>query len=109
VSFSGATANQIEVAVAANLAVVGNPGDANHAALGAPRAEMRALLVDDAPTNLTKAEGRAIAQDVIQNSLSYIRQEQSSISNQKGNIVETTDALRATTNVTQQAADSYLK
>jgi flagellin-like hook-associated protein FlgL len=49
------------------------------------------------------------AQDVIQNSLSYIRQEQSSISNQKSNIVETTDALRATTNVTQQAADSYLK
>ena len=77
---------------------------------GAPeRAEMIDLLSDNAPTNLTTAEGRAIAQDVIQNALSYIRQEQSSISNQKGNIVETTDALRATTNVTQQAADSYLK
>jgi hypothetical protein len=92
-SFTNPTVGDIEAAMAAN----------------APRAEMLDLLSDNAPTNLTTIPGRAIAQDVIQNALSYIRQEQSSISNQKGNIVETTDALRATTNVTQQAADSYLK
>ena len=32
-----------------------------------------------------------------------------SISNQKSNVIEAADALRATTNVTQKAADSYLK
>jgi len=73
------------------------------------RAEMLALLVDGAPTNISTPAGRVIAQDVITNALSYVRQEQSNIANQKSNIVETTDALRATTNVTQQAADSYLK
>jgi hypothetical protein len=72
-------------------------------------ASITALLADDAATNVSTAAGRVVAQDVITNALSYVRQEQSSIANQKSNIVETTDALRATTNVTQQAADSYLK
>jgi len=86
------------------------PAASIQAVMGAgPRAEMLALLVDSAPTNIDTVSGRVIAQDVITNALSYVRQEQSSIANQKSNIVETTDALRATTNVTQQAADSYLK
>jgi hypothetical protein len=76
---------------------------------GASINAITALLTDSAPTNIDTVSGRVIAQDVITNALSYVRQEQSSIANQKSNIVETTDALRATTNVTQQAADSYLK
>ena len=93
VTFTNATALQL-------TAELGNGPSVN---------AITALLTDSAPTNIDTAEGRVIAQDVITNALSYVRQEQSSIANQKGNIVETTDALRATTNVTQQAADSYLK
>jgi len=76
---------------------------------GPSKAQLMLLLADSAPTNIDTVSGRVIAQDVITNALSYVRQEQSSIANQKSNIVETTDALSATTNVTQQAADSYLK
>ena len=51
-------------------------------------ASITALLVDDAATNVSTAAGRVVAQDVITNALSYVRQEQSSIANQKSNIVE---------------------
>lgn len=73
------------------------------------RNELVNILGDGAPTKIDTVEGRAIANDVIINALSHVRKEQSNIANQKSNIVESTDALRATTNVTQQAADSYLK
>jgi len=73
------------------------------------RNEFVNILSDAAPTEIDTVEGRAISNDVIINSLSHVRKEQSNISNQKSNIIESTEALRATTNVTQQAADSYLK
>ena len=38
-----------------------------------------------------------------------VRRAQASISNQKQNIIEISGSLRATVNVTAQAADSYLK
>jgi hypothetical protein len=41
--------------------------------------------------------------------LNFIRTEQASVLNQKNNIVEAYDALRATTNVIQKAGHSYLK
>ena len=50
-----------------------------------------------------------LAQDVFQNALNFIRTEQESVLNQKNNIVEAYDALRATTNVIQKAGHSYLK
>ena len=73
------------------------------------RNEFVNILGDAAPTDIDTVEGRAISNDVIINSLSHVRKEQSNISNQKSNIIESTEALRATTNIIQQAADSYLK
>ena len=48
-------------------------------------------------------------QDIFQNALNLIRAEQVSVLNQKNNIIEVEGSLRAVTNVTQQAANSYLK
>ena len=76
------------------------------------RAEMLAILQDGAATNISVAgneANRVLAQDVFTNALNTIRAEQASVSNQKQNVIEAADALRATTNVTQKAADSYLK
>lgn len=81
-------------------------GDANS------RAEILAILADNAATNISVAgneANRVLAQDVFTNALNTIRAEQAQVSNQKQNVVEAADALRATTNVTQKAADSYLK
>lgn len=81
-------------------------GDANS------RAEILAILADSAATNISVAgneANRVLAQDVFTNALNTIRAEQAQVSNQKQNVVEAADALRATTNVTQKAADSYLK
>jgi len=94
-------------ATAANMqAIVGLGGDANSIA------EMTAILSDDAATNISvvgNVANRVLAQDVFQNALNSVRAEQAAVSNQKSNVVEAADALRATTNVTQKAADSYLK
>jgi len=76
------------------------------------RAEMLAILGDDAITNIaTSGDKAALArsQDVFTNALNTVRAQQASISNQKSNVIEAADALKATTNVTAQAANSYLK
>ena len=81
-------------------------GDANSLA------EFRAIIRDDAATKIDvvgNVPNRVLAQDVFQNALNSVRAEQAAVSNQKSNVVEAADALRATTNVTQKAADSYLK
>jgi len=52
---------------------------------------------------------RILVQDIFQNALNLVRAEQASVLNQKNNIVEVFDALRAITNVIQKAGDSYLK
>ena len=66
-------------------------------------------LKDDQSVNLENNETRILAQDVFTAALGAIRTEQAAVSNQKSNVVGAADALRATTNVTQKAADSYLK
>ncbi len=74
-------------------------------------AELRALFNDSAATVIStgNATQRIVAQDVLQGALTQIRTEQANVSNQKTNVMESADALRASTNVTQAAADSYLK
>jgi len=79
---------------------------------GASNVELLAILQDDAATKIDvvgDVPKRVLAQDVFQNALNSVRAEQAAVSNQKTNVVEAADALRATTNVTQKAADSYLK
>ncbi len=79
---------------------------------GPSLAEFTAIVVDNHATNISvvgNIPNRVLAQDVFQNALNAVRTEQAGISTQKANVVEAADALRATTNVTQKAADSYLK
>ncbi|MDC0864608.1 hypothetical protein OAP56_01490, partial [Rickettsiaceae bacterium] len=72
------------------------------------RAELVAILADNQATDLTTTEGRSLSQDVINSALNIIRGEQANISNQRSSVIEAADALRATTDVTQKSADSYL-
>ena len=105
VTFVNANAAQIQAQFGAG-GIFGNGGAA------ASGDEMAAILQDNASTNISVAgneANRILAQDVFTNALNSIRAEQASVSNQKQNVVEAADALRATTNVTQKAADSYLK
>lgn len=60
-------------------------------------------------TNISTQAGRTIALDVFTSAINEIRAEQAALRNQKANLFEAVDALRATINVTQKAADSYLK
>ncbi len=105
VTFVNASAAQIQAQYGAGN-VFGNGGAA------ARGTEMAAILQDNASTNISVAgneANRILAQDVFTNALNSIRAEQAAVSNQKQNVIEAADALRATTNVTQKAADSYLK
>jgi hypothetical protein len=73
--------------------------------------ELLAILRDNNATNVSIGNKAAVAltQDVFQNALNTVRIEQASLANQKTNLIATSDALRVVTNVTQAAADSYLK
>lgn len=51
----------------------------------------------------------ALAKDIYTTALATIRAEQTNITNQKQNLLAITYALRATTDITQKASDSYLK
>jgi hypothetical protein len=105
------TKNAVREAAAVNGSTVASVRDAAFASISA-RNEVLNLLSDDVSTNIAEASNeanRVIAQDVMQSALNTIRAEQASVSNQKQNVIEAADALRATTNVTQKAADSYLK
>ena len=73
------------------------------------KAELLARFADNQPTDLTNEVGLALAQDVFTAALNVIRAEQATVANQQQNVIEAADALRATTNVTQKSADSYLK
>ena len=104
VTFSTATANQLD-------AMLDN-GVGGAVLAGNGFNELAAILNNNAATNISVAgneANRVLAQDVFTNALNSIRAEQAAVSNQKQNVVEAADALRATTNVTQKAADSYLK
>lgn len=58
---------------------------------------------------LDTPQNRAIALDTFQSSLASIRAEQARLTTQKVNLAETVDALRATTNATEAAGNSYTK
>lgn len=61
------------------------------------------------PLGLDTQKNRTIALDTFQSSLSSIRAEQARLSTQKTNLAEAVDALRAATNATEAAANSYTK
>ncbi len=58
---------------------------------------------------LDTQQNRTISLDVFQSSLNSIRAEQARLSTQKTNLAEAVDALRATTNATEAAGNSYTK
>ncbi|MBN8511628.1 MAG: hypothetical protein J0L79_01165 [Rickettsiales bacterium] len=91
-------------------AVIGGGGNFANGAT-ASSGELYALFNDNAATVIStgNATSRIRAQDVMQGALTQIRAEQANVSNQRTNVAESADALRASTNVTQAAADSYLK
>jgi len=60
------------------------------------------ISIGDEPSRLR-------AQDIFTHALNTIRAEQANVDNQKTNITEVTDALRASINAIQKSADSYLK
>lgn len=66
-------------------------------------------FLNQTDTNISTIAGRTIALDVFTSAINELRAEQASLRNQKTNLFEAVDALRATINVTQKAADSYLK
>ncbi|GAB4164769.1 MAG: hypothetical protein Tsb006_4360 [Rickettsiaceae bacterium] len=96
---------------ATNVQLTAMLGDANSLA------EVTAIIQDNAATDISGSQAtdvartaaRVLAQDVFQTALNSIRAEQAGVANQKSNVIGSADALRATTNVTQKAADSYLK
>jgi flagellin-like hook-associated protein FlgL len=78
---------------------------------GAKR-EVLKLLYDNSSINLSSNYGTteiALAKNIYTTALATIRVEQARVANQKQNLLSAADALRATTNVTQKASDSYLK
>lgn len=68
-----------------------------------------ANFVNQTDTKIDTTASRTIALDVFTTAISEIRAEQAALRNQKTNLLESVDALRTTINVTQKAADSYLK
>ncbi len=89
-------------------AIAGGNGEIAPAGVTAANAQTAITALGVGAEALNNAS-RVRSQDVFTNALNSIRAEQASVSNQKQNVVEAADALRATTNVTQKAADSYLK
>ena len=87
----------------ANAAQIGNA-----LANGLVQIEFFSFL-NQADTKINTQTARAIALDVFTTAINEIRAEQANLRNQKTNLFEAVDALRATINVTQKAADSYLK
>lgn len=110
-TFANASAAEIQAALTAQPGA-NEPGGA---VAQAGRIQLTKILADfnesdaDKTLNITTPQGRAVAQDVLAGAQNSIRAMQASVSNQKSNVAAAADALRSTTNVTQKAADSYLK
>ena len=99
--FTNATIDQLSNAMAR-----GNP------ALAGAKIEVINLLYDNSLINFFSVYGAAeivFAKNIYTTALATIRSEQASIANQKQNLLSLADGLRATTNVTQKAANSYLR
>jgi flagellin-like hook-associated protein FlgL len=104
--FSAATALQI---VTAGLALQNACPVQPPAYMGGFLPEMTRIVYDNQPLILTTEKDQVVAADIIKGAVETVRRAQASISNQKQNIIEISGSLRATVNVTAQAADSYLK
>jgi len=66
-------------------------------------------FLNQTDTDISTTAGGTIALDVFTSAINEIRAEQANLRNQKTNLFEAVDALRATINVTQKASDTYLK
>lgn len=101
--FSNATAP--EIANAFRATAIRN-------AAGNPRYyadEIKRIIYDNQPLSLSSPHDIVVAYDIFTGALQTVHLAQVQISNAKMNILSAVDALRATTIVTEQAADSYLK
>ena len=75
---------------------------------GAKKEVMDLLGLRGVPISLYTTK-HAFLSNIYVTALATIRGEQSGVANQKQNLLFVADALRAATNITQKAADSYLK
>jgi flagellin-like hook-associated protein FlgL len=96
-NFTNATINQLAEAL------VKIPGRD-----GAKKEVMDLLGIRGVPISLYSTK-HAFLSNIYVTALATIRAEQARVANQKQNLLFVADALRATTNITQKAADSYLK
>jgi flagellin-like hook-associated protein FlgL len=96
-NFTNATINQLAEAL------VKIPGQD-----GAKKEVMDLLGIRGVPISLYSTK-HAFLSNIYVTALATIRAEQARVANQKQNLLFVADALRATTNITQKAADSYLK
>jgi len=76
---------------------------------GGAKTELLAILADNAPLTLTSNTTLAVSQEVVQGMLNQVRSIQATMQNQLASIMGASDALAVTQNVTQDAADSFLK
>lgn len=70
---------------------------------------METTFSDTQNISIGNESSRLRAVDIFTHALNTIRSEQANVANQKTNITEVTDALRASINAIQKSADSYLK
>ncbi len=78
-------------------------------ALGnAAQFELFTLFHNNPETSLATTNSRMLAHDVFLSALSNIRAEQARLRTQESNLMENIDVMRATVNITQKTADSYL-
>jgi hypothetical protein len=96
-NFANATINQLAEAL------VKIPGQD-----GAKKEVMDLLGLRGVPISLYTTK-HAFLSNIYVTALATIRAEQARVANQKQNLLFVADALRAATNITQKAADSYLK
>jgi flagellin-like hook-associated protein FlgL len=81
-------------------AAITGPGNANNAKFE--------LFYNNPATSLATADNRMLAHDIFLSALTNIRGEQARLRTQEGNLMENIDVMRATVNITQKTADSYL-
>jgi hypothetical protein len=73
--------------------------------------EVKPLIQDNADISLSTMEtdvAYTLLYDIYTNALNIVRSEQANIANQKQNLLSLADSMRASSNVTEKAASSYL-
>jgi hypothetical protein len=70
--------------------------------------ELFDLFINSPATSLATTNSRMLAHDVFLSALTNIRAEQARLRTQENNLMENIDVMRATLNITQKTADSYL-